>query len=89
MWTRSLLCALARLAAFTLVTSAFASAGPSPHDDAIVLKPLSVGVFERLNGLRPRAAVDFSTLSLAEKVQLVYGSEGGEQFEPLVCGVPC
>lgn len=69
---------LAAFATLSFIVPTYASAGPSPAEEGIVLKPLRVDTFEKAAGLRVRSAVDFSRLSLTDKAQLVYGSQGGE-----------
>ncbi|CUS13506.1 unnamed protein product [Tuber aestivum] len=41
-----------------------------------VLRPINPDVFAAVNGLKPRANVDFSRLDLADQAQLIFGSPG-------------
>ncbi|PWW72556.1 hypothetical protein C7212DRAFT_225177 [Tuber magnatum] len=41
-----------------------------------VLRPINADVFEAVNGLKPRADVDFSRLDLADQAQLIFGAPG-------------
>ncbi|KAG0136431.1 hypothetical protein HOY82DRAFT_498283 [Tuber indicum] len=41
-----------------------------------VLRPINPDIFDAVNGLKPRADVDFSKLDLADQAQLIFGAPG-------------
>jgi len=53
--------------------------GLAPRSDGggpTVLRPINSDIFDAINGLKPRADVDFSRLDPAEQAQLIFGAPG-------------
>jgi len=48
----------------------------SEGEGPTVLRPINLDIFDAMNGLKPRADVDFSRLDPAEQAQLIFGAPG-------------